>query len=360
VLSDSDIIATVADDLPVGIWVARAPGGEFVYANHAFAEIMGMPARDDVAVGGYTQPYGIFDRRGRPYDEQELPFVRALRARAMVIVDDIVIHRPDGRQVNVRAHARPLFHSGELSHVAIAFFDITREVDAERGRDDFISAASHELKTPIGALQLRVQSILMRLRHDAAIGRGEIEEWAQSAQRQIRRLTRLSDSLLDVARIRAGRIELKREPLDLALLVREVVARVEDDLGGGRLLIRLQTPESLPGRGDPLRLDQVLTNLLSNAAKYGNGQPIEVTLAHADSTARLCVRDHGVGISAGDQERIFKPFERAVSPASYAGLGLGLWIVQEIVSRLDGRIALESLPGAGSTVMVELPWSAEA
>jgi two-component system cell cycle sensor histidine kinase/response regulator CckA len=128
-------IAAIADALPVGIWVARVPGGEFVYANRAFAEIMGMTARDDVKAGGYTEPYGIFTRDGKPYREERLPFVRAMRERTVVVVDDLSIHRRDGRKVAVRAMGKPLFdEKGEMTSVAIAFFDVTAEVDAVRER----------------------------------------------------------------------------------------------------------------------------------------------------------------------------------------------------------------------------------
>ena len=127
------LIASIADDLPAGVWVAAAPSGAFVYANGAFEEIMGMGALPDVAAGGYTGPYGIFRRSGEPYHEDELPFARALRTRTTVIVDDIVIHRRDGRHVYVRAHAKPILDSGgDVTHVVIVFFDITREAQAER------------------------------------------------------------------------------------------------------------------------------------------------------------------------------------------------------------------------------------
>src|SRR3954468_16205224 len=133
--SDHDIIHAIADDLPVGIWVARAPNGEFVYANHTFAEIMGQVGRDDAKVGSYSAPYGICTRDGTPYPEARMPFVRALQKRRVVVVDDLTIHRPDATFVHVRAFARPVSNNiGLITHVVIAFFDVTREVEAEEGR----------------------------------------------------------------------------------------------------------------------------------------------------------------------------------------------------------------------------------
>jgi PAS domain S-box-containing protein len=129
------LIASIADDLAAGIWVATVPDGRFVYANRAFDEIMGMGPVPEAGVGGYSEPYGIYTREGRLYPEDRLPFVQAREQRTTVVVDDLVIHRRDGRRVYVRASAKPMFAAdGSMTHVVIAFFDITREALAERAR----------------------------------------------------------------------------------------------------------------------------------------------------------------------------------------------------------------------------------
>jgi two-component system cell cycle sensor histidine kinase/response regulator CckA len=129
------LIASIADDLPCGVWVATAPDGRFVYSNRAFEAIMGMGPVTDVGVGEYAVPYGIYGRDGALYPEHRLPFVRALEERRTVVVDDLVIHRRDGRRVYVRAFGKPMFDdAGELTHVAIAFFDITAEAEAQQAR----------------------------------------------------------------------------------------------------------------------------------------------------------------------------------------------------------------------------------
>ena len=143
---EQSLVASIADDLPAGIWVAAARDGEFVYANRAFDEIMGMGPVPEAGVGDFTAPYGIYGLDGRLYPEDQLPFVRALRARATVVVDDLVIHRRDGRRVYVRAFGKPIFDlAGEISHVAIVFFDITRELEAERAR----ALAERQLRTVV-------------------------------------------------------------------------------------------------------------------------------------------------------------------------------------------------------------------
>jgi PAS domain-containing protein len=130
--SDHDIVLALGEDLPVGLWVARAPDGGLIYANRTFVEIMGTEARPDVRAGGYAGPYGIYTRDGALYPEDRMPFVRALTERHVIVADDLTIHRPDGKRVDVRAVARPV---GEpITHVIIAFFDVSREVEAERAR----------------------------------------------------------------------------------------------------------------------------------------------------------------------------------------------------------------------------------
>src|SRR5687767_9335795 len=125
------LIAAIAEDLPVGVWVAKVPNGELAYANRTFREIMGMEARTDVARGEYATPYGIYTTTGELYPEDRMPFVRALEAGTTIVIDDIVIHRSDGAKVNIRASARPLRDdNGTITHIVIAFSDITREVTA--------------------------------------------------------------------------------------------------------------------------------------------------------------------------------------------------------------------------------------
>src|SRR5262245_27102506 len=133
-MTDASILSALVDELPMAVWVARVPGGEFVYANRRFVDIMGMEALKDVTAGHYSVPYEIHTQDGHVYPEEKLPFARAIKERATVTVDDMVIHRRDGRHVHVRAHARPVFDGEQITYVVVAFADISREVEAERAR----------------------------------------------------------------------------------------------------------------------------------------------------------------------------------------------------------------------------------
>jgi PAS domain S-box-containing protein len=226
-----------------------------------------------------------------------------------------------------------------------------REQEAVRARDDFLSIASHELRTPLTPLRLQTQILRRLLAHGETPPRDRLAASLDTLERQTERLGRLVSDLLDVSRITAGKLTLHREALDLAEVAREVVERYG---GISRSRIALQT-QSAPGSWDRARLEQVATNLLANAIKYGEGKPIDVVVAPRDGVAVLAVRDRGIGIAAQDAERIFGRFERATSATSYGGLGLGLYIAQQIAAAHGGRISVESAPGQGATFTVALP-----
>jgi signal transduction histidine kinase len=161
----------------------------------------------------------------------------------------------------------------------------------------------------------------------------------------------------EVALVGRGDVELEWEDVDLAAVVRDVVARLAEPLGRARSSLDCQAAAPVVGRWDRVRLAQIATNLLSNAIKFGEGKPLEVVVQGDETTARLSVRDHGIGIAAEDQERVFTRFERVQGSGRSQGFGVGLWMVRQIVEALGGTICVESALGAGSTFTVELPRS---
>ncbi|MCP3136835.1 GAF domain-containing sensor histidine kinase [Pyxidicoccus sp. QH1ED-7-1] len=231
--------------------------------------------------------------------------------------------------------------------------------EAVRLRDEFLGIASHELKTPLTPLHLKVQ--LLHKQVELAAARGQpvsaerVSETLEVVQRQVRRLTSLVDNLLDVSRITAGRLKLELEEMDLASVAAEILYRFAPSASQLNCALELHAPMAVVGRWDRLRLEQVVTNLLSNALKYGAGQPVSVHVEAQGRLARLTVRDGGIGISAEDLPRIFERFERAVSDRHYGGLGLGLYITRQIVEAFGGTVRATSALGQGSTFVLELP-----
>jgi signal transduction histidine kinase len=218
-------------------------------------------------------------------------------------------------------------------------------------RDSLISLASHELRTPLTSLQLRVQ-LLARNARAEPLSRERFARDAAGAEEQVKRMARLVDDLLDISRIMSGRLHLDVEDVDLSVFVREVIDRYPEPQ---RELVGLRVEgEPIVGRWDRMRIDQIVSNLLSNAIKYGENNPIEISVGREADRARIIVRDHGVGIAAGDLPRIFERFERAAA-RHVGGFGLGLWIVRQVVDALGGTIAVESRLGSGSVFIVELP-----
>jgi PAS domain S-box-containing protein len=230
--------------------------------------------------------------------------------------------------------------------------------EAVRARDEFLSIAGHELKTPLAALLLQLGGMLRLHARGDPPNAERAHERLQKSVSQAQRLDKLIDQLLDVSRITSGRLRIEREVFDLGELTEEVVARFAEEAHDSGTDVRLDAGGELRGCWDRLRLDQVLTNLISNAIKYGAGKPITITLAGTQSGVSLAVRDQGIGIPQEHQARIFGRFERAVSERYYGGFGLGLWITRQIVEAHGGTIRLTSQAGAGATFTVELPSSA--
>jgi signal transduction histidine kinase len=259
---------------------------------------------------------------GRPYGEEDRLLLQSLAERAALAIEDARLYGA--------------------------------ATEAVRLRDDFLSVAGHELKTPLSALRLQIQ-LLARMARDVATTPG-LTERVEKAERTSERLGALIDELMDAGRITSGKMRLEREEMDLASVTRDAVGRMSEALARVGSEVRLVADAQVVGRWDRVRLEQVVGNLLSNAAKYGRGQPVEVRVESSNGGgARLVVKDSGIGIAPEDQARIFERFERAATGKQFHGLGLGLWISREIVESHGGHILVRSAPGEGSTFTVELP-----
>jgi signal transduction histidine kinase len=258
-----------------------------------------------------------------------------------------------------RYEAADLELAQEVARRAATAIDNARlyraSLEAVRARDEFLTVASHELNTPVASLLLAVDAMVRAARAGRSMQPSAITGLLELVSRQGTRLARLTSDLLDVSRIEVGRLSLVLEDVDLEELVRQVVSRFSVDLARSRCSTTIREGARVVGRWDRSRIDQVVTNLLSNAIKFGGGQPIEIFIGAEGDVARLAVRDHGIGISREQHDRIFGRFERAVSERHYGGLGLGLYICRGIVEQHGGSIRCESEPGAGAMFIVELP-----
>ena len=227
--------------------------------------------------------------------------------------------------------------------------------EAIRVRDEFLSVASHELKTPLTTLQLQLGG-LDRALASTLVTEQRLAKRIETANRQTVRLSGLVENLLQVSRITTGRLELQREEVNLAELAADAAEHFESAARSAGSPLTVAAPSSpVLGYWDRLRIEQVLANLISNALKYGAGKAVQVSIGESEGIARLTVSDEGIGIAPEDVTRIFGRFERAVSTRHYGGLGLGLFIVRQIVEAHEGEIRVHSKPGEGSEFTVLLP-----
>jgi signal transduction histidine kinase len=274
----------------------------------------------------------VWAESGRHYDIDDLAMMEELGRRAGLAVDNARLYEEAQRAVQLR--------------------------------DEFLSIASHELKTPLTTLALQVSGMKRAVTNSQPTDATRIIKRIDVVDKQVLRLTALVDSLLDVSRAEAGRLQLNPQDVDLAQVVREVVERLASEAAAAGCAIEVQFDAAnvppggqarILGRWDPLRLDEIVTNFLTNAFKYGAGHPITIRVWATPMTAVLEVRDHGIGISLENQARLFKRFARIVSPDHYGGFGLGLWIVKILVEAMGGTVSVESAVDQGSVFCAELP-----
>ena len=229
---------------------------------------------------------------------------------------------------------------------------------ALHARDEFLSLVSHEFRTPLCVLILQAAGLARSLREggQAEANLERTLKRAEIVERQAARLTRLVESFLDVTQLSSGEPSVVREEVDVAALAQRMV----DDLADTGIEISLRTDRPIIGRWDRARLETILTQLLSNACKFGEGNLIDIDVCGDATSARIVVRDQGIGIPPDAQSRIFERFERAVSERHYGGFGLGLWIARKHVEALGGTIGVQSEVGRGAAFAVELPLDPKA
>jgi signal transduction histidine kinase len=226
---------------------------------------------------------------------------------------------------------------------------------AVRMRDDFLSMISHELRNPLNSVYLQAQVRRKMLSGPTPPDNAAMLRTVERDERQIRSMVRLLDDMLDVSRLRTGKLAIAPAPFDLAESARAVVEAMQEQARQKGVAITLDAPDALPLEGDEFRIEQVINNLLTNALRYGEGKPVTVTVTAAGGEARVCVRDQGMGIAPEDQERIFEQFERTDGAAQVAGLGLGLYIARQIAQAHGGQLQVHSRPGEGAEFVLSLP-----
>lgn len=248
--------------------------------------------------------------------------------------------------------------------LAGAIIDITpmkiiesKLIAAIQARDDFLALASHELSTPLTTLKLASQIRKRQIQSGdySLCEPSHVIKILNEDAKQIDRLQRLINSMLDVKYITEGKLQLKKEIIDLTKVMNEIIERLNPQIVSSNSEVIFEAKYSILGCWDRCKIEQVFTNLLTNAVKYGSGKPIIVNVTKTETVAEIIVKDKGIGISSQDYERIFQPFERAVATNNISGLGIGLYIVKQYVEAHGGYVQIESQLNRGTVIIVNLP-----
>lgn len=280
------------------------------------------------------------------------------------------LRRFDGEWRYMEVNGVPLFDKkGEVYQWIGCCKDITERKKMElelrealTSRDEFLSIASHELRTPLTSLFLHLQ-MLSRIVDvnckDMGLG---IPALVKKAVKSCAQINSMINELLDITRIRIGKVILNKQKVDLGASIENCISFMSEEIARSGSKISVELDKSITGQWDAIRINQIISNLLSNAVKYGEGKPIDVVLYRDQklNVARILVRDRGMGIPPEMLDKIFKCYERAVSGDQISGLGLGLYIVRQLVEAHGGSIRVESNLGTGSIFIVELPLAAFA
>jgi PAS domain S-box-containing protein len=347
--------AAIFEHAPFAIALTRLPDGVTISVNDAFVRLFEF-SRDEV-IGKTSRELGITDDAGYARVAAELA------ARGVVRDLHVARRTRSGAELILSLNVDLTTIAGERFALT-TIQDVTERERAQaalrealQAREDFISIAAHELKTPLTSMRLQAGALERSLERgeDEQPLRARVARVAGVTIRQVERLDRLVDDMLDSVRISSGRLPVRLESVDLDALTRSCLDRLHTVLHEAGCDVRYAAEPGLGTDADAFRIDQVVTNLLSNVIKYAAGAPVDVAWRRDGGEAVLTVRDGGPGIAKPAQAHIFERFVRAVPHTHTTGLGLGLFIADQIVRMHGGRIEVESDEGAGATFTVRLP-----
>lgn len=345
---------TLANAIPQLAWMAERDGSIFWF-NQRWYEYTGKNLEEMKGLGWRSVHHPDFIKR---VEEKFFDNIR----KGTIWEDTFPLQSRSGEWRWFLSRAVPVFANGVVTKWFGTNTDITEAKNLEKdlheaihSRDEFLSIASHELKTPLTSLTLQTQMIIR------AIDKGNLEsynahqmyELMKQTEKHTKRLNRLVDNMLDISRIQSGKLSLNKDTIDLCRILRHVIELHKE--ANLEVEIRFKSCSEAVGSWDEFRIEQVFSNILSNAIMYGNKSPIDIEIEAKNNGYIVSIRDHGPGIEPENLERIFLRYERAISVNEVSGLGLGLYICQKIVEAHEGKIWAESSPGKGSTFKVFLP-----
>lgn len=347
-------LQVVIDQLPEAILLVASDPEQVRIANRQASAVLGWEIHPPIPLEDFVRRNPRFTMDGRPIALDQLHVVLALRQGRQTVRQEIQLQRPDGRLLTLLVNAAPLRDlDGHITSAVVVFQDISQIKDAERLKDDFLSLVSHELRTPLTTIHGGAHMLL----HDGErLDRETQTMLLTDIVGESRRLATLVENTVQLANIRAGRLTMETEPVHVRELIERVVESSPVILSDRP--VRLALGPGLVALGDAARLEQVLRNLLSNAAKYSPaGSAIEISARSASGEVVIGVRDHGPGLDPETQEIVFERFQRGqrAERSGVTGMGLGLYLCKQLVEAHGGRIWIEQPEDGGTRVLFAVP-----
>lgn len=341
--------------------------GNILLQNPASLKMHGFNSAEEMLkkLSSYPNFFRLSTVEGEELSLEDWPLSRVLRGEKFIEYEVQVERVDTGKKFFASYSGTSIMDESKKTSIALMTLrDVTYRIHSEQelkkavsARDEFLSIASHELKTPVTSLKMQLQMTTRAVKPETneVPPAPMLAKVLEVSHRQVDRLTHLIDDLLDVSRIEAGKLSFKFEDVELVSLIKEIEERFSHTLSSSHTQLSFKAQKEVYLKADKFRIEQVITNLISNAIKYGGGKPIGVSLQATPEKAVIMVKDDGIGISSEYKEKIFGRFERATSHRNISGLGLGLYISKQIIDAHNGSIEVESAEGQGSTFIVELP-----
>ncbi len=342
----------VVTQMPGAVVIGEAPSGKLIFANEKINEVWGHPMKASENIGEYIQWIG-FHPDGSQYQGHEWPLARSIQFGEIVNDEDVDIIRGDGKPAILRLSSAPIRDNfGKIIAGVVISQDVTQLKQAIRGRDEFLSIASHELKTPLTTLSASIQ-MLMRV-YEKEPEAKTVPQLINTSYKSAVKLATLVRELLNVSKIESGQLTLSKSTFKLAKLIDECCTHVRLE-GTHELLI--EGDLSLEVYADQQRIDQVVVNFVNNAVKYSPDSPeIRLLIEKNDNLAKVSVIDKGIGVEPDKLAHLFERYYRVdPSGVQYSGLGLGLYISSEIIKLHKGEVGVSSVLGQGSTFWFTIP-----
>lgn len=342
------------------------PDGNILFMNQVALNIYRFHTLEEIISDRkkYKEIYSYRNSKDEELSFDDLPIGRCLRGEKYSDFEIELYHFATHTRQFISYGGTPIYdRKGKLVLVVITAKDITSKKNTELelrhaiiARDEFVSISSHELKTPLTSLKLKTQFLRRKLDKNNNMPHEEIKKFAEGIDHQLTRLTRLVDDMLDISRLRSGKFNLAKEKVNFCEIVHNAVEQIKPQfIEAGYEAPTLINLKEVYGNWDALRIEQVINNLLTNAIRYGEGNPVTLEVKLDGDFVELAVKDQGAGISEEQKKRIFNRFERLTEVHETTGLGLGLFLSQRIIDAHEGKIWVESEVGKGSTFYFSLP-----